>query len=71
MNEKEKDTNQDNLDKVIEVCTYDTYPVDMEEGVNNKEDDEQETQNEYEGLIHRDITDNERETNQDTWDKVI
>ena len=28
------------MEKVIEECPYDTSPVDMEEGVNNKVDDE-------------------------------
>ena len=73
MTENEKETIRDTLDKVIEECPDDTSPVDMEEGVNNEDDDEKEimAQNEYEGVIHRYITDNEKETIHDTLDKVI
>ena len=56
--EKGKETNRDTLDKVIEGYTDNTSPVEMEEGVNNEDDDEKETDNEDEGVIHRDITDN-------------
>ena len=58
------------MDKVIEEFPDDTSPVEMEGGVNNEDDDEKETDNEDEGVIHRDITENEHENNQDTFDKV-
>ena len=45
----------------------------MEEGVNNEDDDEKEitADNEDEYVIHRDITENEKETNRYNLDKVI
>ena len=45
----------------------------MEEVVNNEYEDEREItpENEYEGVIHRDMTENEKETIRDTLDKVI
>ena len=45
----------------------------MEQGVNNEDADEKEitADNEDEGVIHKDITENEIETNWDALDKVI
>ena len=70
---KENENNWDTLDKLIEGCPYKTYPVDMEEGVKNEYGDGKEitAENEYEGEIHRYITENEKETNRYTLDKVI
>ena len=58
---------------MIEACPHDTYPVEMEEGVNNEDNDKKEMtpENEYESVIHRYITENEKETNRDILDKVI
>ena len=44
----------------------------MEEGIKNEDDDDKEitSQNEYEGVIHRDITENKKETILDTLEKV-
>ena len=44
----------------------------MEEGVNNQDGEGKEiiAQNEDEGVIHRDITENEREINRNTLNKV-
>ena len=60
--EYEKDTNRDTLNKVTEECSDETSPIKMEEGVNNEEDDEKEitSDNEDEGVIHRNITENEK-----------
>ena len=59
--EYKKETNQDTLDKVIEESPDDTSPIDMEECVNNKNDEKEITaENEYEGKIHRDITEYKR-----------
>ena len=46
------------MDKVIEECPDDTSPIEMEEGVNIEDDDKKEitAENEYEGEMHRDIT---------------
>ena len=54
--EKGKETNWDTLDNAIEGCPHESFPVDMEEGVNNEDGDEKETENEYEGVIHIYIT---------------
>ena len=45
----------------------------MEEGLNNEEDQEKEktAENEDESAIHRYITENEYETNQDNFDEGI
>ena len=45
----------------------------MQKCVNNEDDDEKEitADNEDEGVINRDITEHEKETNQDTLDKLI
>ena len=45
----------------------------MEEGLNNEDDYKKEitAENEYEGVIHRYITENERETIQDNLGKLI
>ena len=71
INENGKETNWDTLEKVIEEYSYDTSPVEMEECVHNENNDEKETENEYEGVIQIYITQNEHETNQHTFDKVI
>ena len=49
----------DTLDKVIEECLDYISPIDIEKGVNNEDDAKKEitADNEYEGVIHRDITD--------------
>ena len=59
--------------KIIEEFPDYTSPVDTEEGVNDKNDEKKEiiSENGYEGVIHRDITENEKYTIQDTLDKVI
>ena len=36
----EKETNLDTLDKVIQELPDETYPVNIQEGVNNEDDDE-------------------------------
>ena len=48
--------------KLIIECPDDATPADMEEGVNNEDEDEKEIteENEYEGVIYRDITDYEK-----------
>ena len=71
--ENERETNQDNFEKVIEGYPDYTSPVDMEEVVHNEEDREKEiiAENEDEGVIHRNIIDNKHESNWDTFDKVI
>ena len=48
-----------------------SFPVDIDEGVNNEYYDEKETQNKDECVIHIYITDNEQKTNRDTLDKVV
>ena len=61
------------MDKLIEEFPDDTSSVEMEKGLNNEDEDEKEitSENEYEGVIHRDITDNIKENIQDILDKVI
>ena len=39
----------------------------MKEVVNNEDNDDKEIENEYEGVIHKDITYNEHETYWDTF----
>ena len=61
------------MDKVTIESPYYTTPADMEKCVNNEEDENKEftAENEDEGVIHRVSKQNEKETNQDTLDKVI
>ena len=61
------------MEKVIEEFPDDNSPVEMEEGVNNEDNDKKEitSENEYQGVIHRDIIEYEKETIWDTMDKVI
>ena len=63
----------DTLDKIIEEFPDDTYPIEMEEGVNNEYDDEKEitSKNEDECEIHRNMTEYEKETNRYALDKAI
>ena len=60
------------MDKVIEEYPDETCPIEMGGGVNNEDDDKKEitADNEYEGVIHRNFTDNEKENIQDILDKV-
>ena len=57
-NENVTETNRDSLEKGIIGCPNDTTRVDMEEVVNNNDGDETEitSENEFESVIHRDIT---------------
>ena len=61
------------MDKLIEKCPDETYPVETDEGVNNEDDDEKEitSENEDGGVVHINITENEKETIRNTLNKVI
>ena len=60
------------MNKVIEKCLDDTTPAEMEKCVNNEDDEDKEkTENKNGGVIHRYITENEKETNRDTLEKLI
>ena len=61
------------MDKVTEECPDDTTPDGMKSGVNNEYNDEKQitAENKGEGVIQRDITNNEKDTIQDTLDKLI
>ena len=61
------------MDKMIEEFLDDRIPAEMKECVNNEDYDKKEitVKNGYEGVINRDITENERGIIQDTLDKVI
>ena len=73
MTENGKENIWDTFKKLIEECPYDTTPAKMEGCVHNEDDDKKEivAENKDEVVIHRDITENENETNQDTLDKEI
>ena len=68
-----KDNIRDTLDKVIEKWPDDTSPVEMKEGVNIEDYEKKEitAYNEYEGVIHRNITDNVKWAIWYTLDKLI
>ena len=53
---------QDDLDNVTIESPYDTTPIDMEKYVNNEDDNKKEitSENEDEGVIHINITENEK-----------
>ena len=61
------------MDKMIEEFLDDRIPAEIKECVNNEDYDKKEitVKNGYEGVINRDITENERGIIQDTLDKVI
>ena len=61
------------MEELIEEFPDDTTPADMEECVNNEDYDEKEktVDNINEDVIHRDITENEKETNWVTLEKLI
>ena len=68
--DNEKETNWYTLNKVIEEFSDDTTPGEMEEcGNDNKKQETSEKINE--GVIHRDIIDNKKETKWNTLNKVI
>ena len=50
------------MDKVTEKCPYENFPIEIEEGVNNENDNKKEitVENKYDGVIHRDIKEYEK-----------
>ena len=73
ISKKMPEIHQDALDKVTIEIPDDTTPAEMEKCVNNEEDDKDEIKadNEDEGIIHRVSTEQKKENNRDTLDKVI